>query len=480
MFTLTQEQKIVADFKGYQLIVNAYAGSGKTTVLKAYANNNPSKKLLYLAYNRAIKDEATQVFPTNVTCNTSHQLAYHATGYKYRHKLKNNLSLTDIANEVGNSDWELFGCILKSLNKFMHSADHQISEHHLAGNVAQHNKPTLMLHCQLIWADMVNPKSKCPMTHDGYLKIYQLSKPSLKRFDGILFDEAQDVNPVTRDFILNQSLPWIMVGDQHQQIYRFRGAENAMGIKTLENVPRTYLTQSFRFGKNIADIANTLLRLKGDNHSISGSNKIIGSVFSDPKEFDKSKHHTVLHRTVMGVIETALNHKKCFWIGGIGSYRLDDIEDLFWFSKGMKSKVKTKRNIKVYRNFDHYREIAKATEDSEMRQAIRIIDKHKNLPDELKTLREMEVKTENKSRITVGTAHRSKGLEWKKVKLHDDFPDLLEEDKRRGGKEVIDELNLMYVSVTRAIEDIIICPNILQLTLSGHKQETLKTSIYNV
>lgn len=35
-----------------------------------------------------------------------------------------------------------------------------------------------------------------PMMHDGYLKIFQISRPQLK-FDFILFDEAQDCNPAT-------------------------------------------------------------------------------------------------------------------------------------------------------------------------------------------------------------------------------------------------------------------------------------------
>lgn len=33
------------------------------------------------------------------------------------------------------------------------------------------------------------------MTHDGYLKIYQLSKPKLLNYDCILIDEAQDMSP---------------------------------------------------------------------------------------------------------------------------------------------------------------------------------------------------------------------------------------------------------------------------------------------
>lgn len=49
---------------------------------------------------------------------------------------------------------------------------------------------------ELIWSQMLDFKNKdIYMTHDGYLKIYQLSKPKLLDYDCILIDEAQDMSP---------------------------------------------------------------------------------------------------------------------------------------------------------------------------------------------------------------------------------------------------------------------------------------------
>lgn len=43
---------------------------------------------------------------------------------------------------------------------------------------------------------MVDPKDKgVGITHDGYLKVYQLSKPTITGFDCLLIDEAQDCTP---------------------------------------------------------------------------------------------------------------------------------------------------------------------------------------------------------------------------------------------------------------------------------------------
>lgn len=41
--------------------------------------------------------------------------------------------------------------------------------------------------------DLRNPN--VPMTHDGYLKMYQLYRPRLSNYDCILIDEAQDLTP---------------------------------------------------------------------------------------------------------------------------------------------------------------------------------------------------------------------------------------------------------------------------------------------
>ncbi|TPC77015.1 DNA helicase, partial [Salmonella enterica subsp. enterica serovar Goldcoast] len=76
----TPEQSLITQYKGPRLVVKAYAGTGKTTTLVKYAHNNLDSRILYLAYNRAIRDEAREKFPANVDCKTSHQLAYATIG----------------------------------------------------------------------------------------------------------------------------------------------------------------------------------------------------------------------------------------------------------------------------------------------------------------------------------------------------------------------------------------------------------------
>ncbi|MDH8329884.1 UvrD-helicase domain-containing protein, partial [Klebsiella pneumoniae] len=65
-------------------------------------------------------------------------------------------------------------------------------------------------------------------------------------YDTILFDEGQDANPVTLDIVMNNSCQKIIVGDDHQMINRWRGAENALSVVEERGADVLRLTKSFR------------------------------------------------------------------------------------------------------------------------------------------------------------------------------------------------------------------------------------------
>ncbi|RMP40366.1 hypothetical protein ALQ26_04546, partial [Pseudomonas amygdali pv. lachrymans] len=69
-----------------------------------------------------------------------------------------------------------------------------------------------------VWEKMVDINDRSvPMTHDGYLKLYQMSQPDLShRFGAILLDEGQDVNPVIANLVQIQTITQVTVGDRHQ------------------------------------------------------------------------------------------------------------------------------------------------------------------------------------------------------------------------------------------------------------------------
>ena len=67
-----------------------------------------------------------------------------------------------------------------------------------------------------------------------------------------------------QDILLSQQCAKILVGDPNQQIYSFRGAQNAMEdvqqhLQQGQVIRTFHLTQSFRFGPEIAYVANLIL-----------------------------------------------------------------------------------------------------------------------------------------------------------------------------------------------------------------------------
>ncbi|EAP5220682.1 ATP-dependent helicase [Salmonella enterica] len=477
----TPEQAAVIAWKGDRLVVSAFAGTGKTSTLCRYAEENPTERMLYVAYNRAIRDEAEQKFPFNVTCKTSHQLAWPTIGRHYSHRLVNTLRLTDVARALNSRNWLLSRRVLDVLNRFMCSATPQISAEHVpdADNCKGLDPAQILLSARKIWDIMSGRQGDFPVTHDTYLKLYQLSKPNLSyRYTTVLFDEAQDANPVTSAIVLNQSCRVVLVGDTHQQIYRFRGADNAMQSPQLEMADRLWLTHSFRFGPEVAQVANRLLALKGETHKVTGkggSDRVLQTV---PRTFG---HHAVLHRSVCGVIRTALHWslagKKVFWVGGMESYKIEDLLDLYWFSIDMAERMQHDRLTREYRDYNEYLQIAEDTGDVEMKQAIFILEQFFPLPDRLNTLREQRVSVESDADVTVCTAHRSKGLEWDRVSLHDDFADILDPEMPESKRH--DEINLLYVAATRARHTLITDPILSELLAQPQPEELLPSAHEN-
>jgi len=88
---LTDEQKDIINSNG-DIIINAVAGSGKTTTIIEYARARPkTAKILYLAFNKSVKLEAIKKFAekglSNVTVETAHSLAYKNIVFRHQYKV---------------------------------------------------------------------------------------------------------------------------------------------------------------------------------------------------------------------------------------------------------------------------------------------------------------------------------------------------------------------------------------------------------
>jgi superfamily I DNA/RNA helicase len=268
-----------------------------------------------------------------------------------------------------------------------------------------------------------------------YLKLWHLSDPTIAA-DFILFDECQDANPVMLAVVdAQRHAQRIYVGDSCQQIYSFTGAVNALDRIRETGADVAYLTQSFRFGPAIADVANRILdMIDGATLRLVGTDSI-PSVVAPVAEPD-----AILCRTNATAVRTVLRlqdeGREVALVGGG--------DDVVRFAKAARDLMEGRRTehpdlacfddwgeVKLYvdedEQGDDLRLLVKLVEDFGVDAILRALDR---------TIREEDAD------VTVSTAHKAKGREWDAVQLAADFPE--------PAKVTDEELRLLYVAATRA------------------------------
>jgi hypothetical protein len=212
--TPTQEQQAIIEAArtGRHLVIQAGAGTGKTSTLKMVAAALDSRPTIYVAYNAAIAKEAAASFPAHVTCKTAHALAMGAVGRRYRHRLGGARQPARRAAELLGTGWlelrrdlsvspvQLARIAVDTVRAFCYSAEADIDCRHVPAQNgiigADHHAlaAAVLPYARRAWSDLRDPDGMLRYEHDHYLKSWTLTAPLLDA-DVILLDEAQDCQP---------------------------------------------------------------------------------------------------------------------------------------------------------------------------------------------------------------------------------------------------------------------------------------------
>ncbi len=445
---LTEEQQAAVAAavelqQGHTLKIEACAGSGKTALLTAIARACPKRRFLYLAFNRAIVQEARQRFPANVQIYTTHALAYLWFSWRYgRARLaavQPQLRPFDLEPLFPGADFARLTAALRSFQAFLLSA----------WPLPQDEDARLIFEAMR--------KGQLPLIHDFYLKLWQLEgQPRFRNQDCVLLDEAQDSNAVTQALLIDNDCARIVVGDSHQGIYGFRGAVNA--LQRLNADKTLSLSVSFRSAQGVLDQANyflqryaedyrrlKLMRSQADLSCNSGTQAYIartnaGLIEKLSEISDGDLRHTRLLRQAQAIFGGPLS------ILAFKNHDLRAIEPGFrWLTK--------------FKSFENLSFFAESDNDPELAAGVRLVEKWGPQLRELYR-RAQPLAVTAPGGLTLTTGHSAKGLEWDQVELAADFPLLSEmqekcsshqKDKHAPSKaEFAQELNLYYVSLTRA------------------------------
>ncbi|MFD4998717.1 UvrD-helicase domain-containing protein [Streptomyces buecherae] len=461
----TDEQTAAADAfsKGEHLSLQAGAGTGKTSTLALLAHST-HRRGRYLAYNRTIAADARTRFPATVTCKTAHALAFAAVGHRYTRRLNaprrpawltgQALGLTKPLR-IGSreiSQRALSNAALRTVARYCHSADTTVTRHHIPrlrgledpdhhAELADHLVPF----AQRAWIDLQHfDDSAVRFEHDHYLKIWALTRPRIDA-DYLLLDEAQDTNPVVEQVFLAQRehAQLVMVGDSAQAIYHWRGAKDVM---TGFDGSHVTLTQSFRFGPRLAAEANRWLDLAGAPLRLRGTDAI-------PTELGPvERPEAVLCRTNVGAMAQVMQLMAAgFRVALVGGGQ--SLSALAQAAKDLKEGRRTHHpELVLFATWGELQDYA--THDPggrDLQPLVDLVDAHG--PDAILTAVAC-LAPENSADVTVSTAHKAKGREWKVVRIADDFgppaPPANDAQPPTTPPAVDDaEARLAYVAVTR-------------------------------
>lgn len=474
-FTPTDEQTAALNqFRfGDHLAIEAGAGTGKTSTLQLIAESTTARGQ-YLAFNRAIVDEARRKMPDNVAASTAHGLAMRTVGRPYAPRLQSPRQRGDqVARQLGLDPMVitygkqrkvlqpayLASLVQRTVKVFCTTADPvPDSRRHTPyvdgidvprsdGRRGYANNDRLREWIAdavtKAWADLqLVEGGKLRFEHDHYLKLWQLSEPRLP-VEFVLFDEAQDASPVMLDVVARQAdhAQLVFVGDSQQAIYEFTGAVNALAKVPASH--RVMLTQSFRFGEAIAHRANQVLLELAAPLRLKGLSSIASVVapLSDPQ--------CILTRTNA----TAVNHVLAAQKAGKHVHLMGGGTEVVAFAKAagdlMAGRQTWHQELHCFQTWGEVQTyVEHDPQGSELALLVSLVDTY-GVATIIEALDKMcpEIAAD----VVVSTAHKAKGREWDSVQLADDFP-----DPRQSFEVMVDpglaapELRLIYVACTRA------------------------------
>ncbi len=464
--TPTQEQQAILDAvaDGKTTAISAGAGTGKTSTLRMIAEVRPQARMLYLVYNTATALAAKKAFrhsPSDVTPKTGHSLAFEKFGKPILKRLHEDVVTAEetarilgisrdfaISEDSALSPTEQVRVITRVVKAFCRSADSAITGRHLRFMYGLSEDQTAALEhyflplAALMWADLTaGPNGRCKPDHDVYLKQWQLSKPELNGFDVILYDEAQDADPVIADVVERQDhLQIIAVGDENQAIYGWRGAGDF--LQRVDAVHRLRLTQSWRFGEAIAREANTWLGVIGTDM------RLIGNPERNSKLASLERPDAVLCRSNAGAIAEVLTAQG----DGVKVHLEANTGKIKTIAEGAKRLIAGKKpGCLELAAFSSWGEVVDYAENdpggSALATEVRLIQ-HYGADLVIKAM--SRTYPENEAKLTVSTAHKGKGKEWGTVRIADDFPQPLTKDSHEPLPIETEAAMLAYVAVTRA------------------------------
>lgn len=494
----------------YSIIIDAVAGSGKTTTLvELFRRLSNTVSSLFLAFGKDIaKELGSRMKDTNVDCKTFHALCMGALIRAYNIRNVSNWlnpsktwdllkryevlllreqpearakammrvlgapakRLVGLAKQVGVGIPGMVGDTPEAWMNIWnhHGLDFDYKTVRAYGHEYTPDMGDLITMARWLLNQAVLT-ARSEIDFDDMIYMVLRDDVKLRQYDVVGIDEAQDTNPVRRKVALKSLRPGgriIAVGDERQAIFGFTGADaQAMNLLEQETgAVRMPLSVTYRCARAIVEKAQEIVP-----HIEAAPNAIKGSVSDDflggkdrPADFFKGGG-AVLCRNTQPLVKLAYRLIK----GGVGAKILG--RDIGAGLVTLIEKFNRKTLDELQDRAEKYRdaEVEKYTKAGDDAAAGAIDDKVGSLlvlidmMPEGSSIKDLIAQIENLFSdkvgggvVTLSTVHKAKGLEWNKVFVLK--PELFPSRFATKDWQLEQEDNLLYVAYTRALRELVL------------------------
>lgn len=455
-------QKAVFDavIKGdSSILVNAVAGSGKTTTLVESVNVVKNGSVIVLAFAKKIADELKErIKAPGVKITTLHANGLGILNAKKKRLVKQH-KLLDVAQELELENSYAYARAVTFLKDYGYPFTGLLIEDILEEQdfdfPLNEKREDFIANCEKVLEKSNSIDTVIDFADMGYLPLLQ--DLQFRKYDWIFVDEAQDLNRLQQATIrkmMKDTTNVVAFGDRNQAIYGFRGADkNSFDtLKEMTNAKVFPLSISYRCGKAIVELAKTKVP-----HMEAYENAIDGYVHYVHKDgFSVSSLKRTLElKTSIAVVSRYNNQLTKF------AFMLAEERVPFYFVNN-KYAIGLKGLIKKYKSKDLEslkKDLIKLSIENDNAEtpnqslndkigSIISIAAQPHVTSINDLIFEIDKIFNNKSGIPLYTIHGSKGLEFDTVLFLG--CDLLPCVFARNEWQLEQENNLFYVAVTRA------------------------------
>lgn len=465
---------------GRNIVISANAGTGKTTTIEEATKLIPSNfSVQFVAYNKHIADAFIPRATKNTKVMTTHKLGYisvirrmqqdgrkpEVDAYKVHNMVKQMLQNEYM--EMGQEEAKTMQPVVVKVVSLLKStllpvnqeSIEQIIETYNIDNEVDHEILTqvcakVMLKCKQVFGRT----DSSTIDFDDQIWLPIVHNLPVTQSDFVFVDETQDLNKAQLELVLKAVKPngtIVAVGDANQSIYGFRGADTEAMENMITRLNAKVLPLSICYRCPTSHIELAQKYVSSIEPSPYKGVGTIRNIKVSELQNNVKKGDLVLCRYNAPLV------KPCFQLirnGVKATIRGRDI------GEGLIVKVRKTKGTKMIDFLPNLRKdvqkeranlvsVGKSTEalDDKYDTLVCLAEECDNT-DEL-IYRIQTIFSDQESAVCFSTIHKAKGIESESVYILQ--PSLMPSVYAKNCKEIIQEKNLQYISVTRSKNDLI-------------------------